>query len=187
MTDQNALSLVAKEYYETACKCLKRDGCVDFVNMICMNDTIMPVIMFDEHKNRIFDKDVIEQGIRSLAPQCTWIAQIVEAWTLTNASTYNPTLPVSQHPDRIEGIFVTVQSQQGTYMIMSVFERDQQGNPLTPTIKKEAFMTHNESKKYLTGRMTNYYKDVQSYEAADLLEYGCGPKDRATRVRLGAS
>ena len=164
MTDdhenEDALRAVANRYFEIACSCLRNDGHVQFVNMVRMQGTEIPVILSDGHGMTVTDKDVIERTIRGMAPHCTWIAQVAEAWTLTDASTYNPALAVSEHAERAEGVFVNVQSRQGTYMITSVFERDGQGNPLTPTIQAESFVSHDESKKRFSGRMTNYYTDL---------------------------
>ncbi len=158
--NEDALRAVAERFYEIACRCLTNDGHVQFVNMVRMEDAEIPVIFSDSDGMTFTDKDVIERAIRSMAPQCTWIAQVAEAWTLNDFSTYNPTLAVSEHPERAEGIFVNVQSRKGTYMIMSVFERDDQGNPLRPTIQNKGFVSHDESNIRFSGRMTNYYTNL---------------------------
>ena len=160
--DEHTLREVANRYFENACRCLKDDGYVQFVNFVRIQDGEVPVILSDDDGNIVTDKDAIELVMRSMAPRCIWIAQIAEAWTLMNAETYNPTMAVSQHPDRAEGIFVNVQSRQGTYMITSVFKRDEQGNPLKPIIQGESFVSHNDSTQILHGRMTNYYHDILS-------------------------
>lgn len=159
LDDENALREVANRYFENACRCLKHDGYVQYANLVRTQDGEAPVILLDDDGNIITDKDVIEFVMRSMAPRCIWVAQIVEAWTLINPTTYNPAMAVSQHPERAEGIFVTVQSRQGTYMITSMFERDEQENPLTPMIQGESFVSHNDSTQSLHGRMTNYYHD----------------------------
>ena len=159
LDDEHALREVANRYFENACRCLKHDECVQFANLVCTQDGEAPVILLDDDGNIVTDKDVIEFVMRSMAPCCIWVAQIAEAWTLMNPTTYNPAMAVSQHPERAEGIFVNVQSRQGTYMITSVFKRDEQGTPLTPMIQEESFVSHNDSTQRLHGRMTNYYHD----------------------------
>ena len=156
--NEDALRAVAHRYYLIACKCLEDDGYVHFTNMVRIQDDEVPIMFSDNLGNMITDKDVLKVAMRSLAPRCTWIAQIAEAWTLTDPSTYDPTLAVSQHPDRSEGIYVTVQSRKGTYMIFSVFKRDKEEKPLRPTILQEKFVLHNDSLS-LGGRMMNYYHE----------------------------
>lgn len=125
--------------------------------MVRTQDGEVPVILSDNDGNVVKDKNAVEMVMRSMAPHCIWIAQIAEAWTLVNPTTYNPALAVSQHPEKAEGIFVNVQSRQGTYMITSVFKRDEQGHPLAPTIQIGNFVSHNDSTQTLIGPMTNYY------------------------------
>ena len=157
--NKDALRAVAHRYYLIACRCLENDGYVQSVNMVRIQDDEIPIIFSDNLGNMITDKDVLQVAMRSLAKRCTWIAQITEAWTLTDPSTYDPTLAVSQHPDKSEGIYVTVQSRKGTYMIFSVFKRDKERKPLRPTILEEKFVLHNDSISFLSGRMMNYYHE----------------------------
>lgn len=155
--NEDALRAVANRYYETARENLTNDGHLEFATIVRKEGREMAIILFNNDGTLVENKDDIEDYMRSLAPDCTWIAQIAEGYVLTGV--YNPALVVSEHRDRAEVIFVTVQSRQGTYLITSVFERDEQGNPLTPTIQTEEFLSYGDSDLLLSGRMSNYYND----------------------------
>jgi hypothetical protein len=155
--NEDALRAVANRYYETACQNLTNDGHLEFATIVRKEGREMAIILFNDDGTLVENKDDIEDYMRSLAPDCTWIAQIAEVYVLTGV--YNTALVVSEHRDRAEAIFVTVQSRQGTYLITSVFERDEQGDPLTPTIQTEQFLSYGDSDLLLSGRMSNYYND----------------------------
>lgn len=153
--DEDALRAVANRYYETARENLKNDGHLEFATIVRKEGREQAIILFNNDGTLVENKDDIEDYMRSLAPDCTWIAQIAEVYILTGV--YNPALVVSEHRD--EAIFVSVQSRQGTYLITSVFERNEQGDPLTPTIQNEEFLPYRDSDLLLSGRMSNYYND----------------------------
>lgn len=154
--DENALRTIAESCYATACTNLAKDGYVNFATFVKRNGNVMPVMISDKNGMIVTDKNIIEDSVRQLAPQCTWIAQIIEAWTLRDFSNYNPEMSISQHPEREEAIFVNVQSRMGMYMIAAQFKRDEQGKPLAPIVQTSKFISNDESST-VSGRMMNYY------------------------------
>ena len=81
------------------------------------------------------DKEIFAQMLRRLAPHCQAIVMTSEAWTLVD---HDPTdgrltMPLAEHPDKKEGVFVQVSSTCGDYLLTSTFERDKDGRPVRPT------------------------------------------------------
>ena len=103
------------------------------------------------------DKDVLAAAVRELAKSSVWVAQVCEAWMLDDLSLYNPDLPVSEHSNRIEAIFINVQSQIGTYIMTAKFKRDKDQKPIQPHVIDTKFISRNDNTHHVEGRMSNFY------------------------------
>ena len=60
---------------------------------------------------------------------------ISEAWTLNPSfdATLPLTAPVSEHPERKEGVFVQLSSKEGDLLLTTCFDRDKDGKPVRPS------------------------------------------------------
>ena len=56
---------------------------------------------------------------------------VSEAWTLKEAS-LPLRVPVSEHPNRVEGVFVQMASRHGDLILTTHFKRDKEHHPIRP-------------------------------------------------------
>ena len=82
-------------------------------------------------------KERVGQFLRVIAStgQVDVIVIISEAWTLNPSfdATLPLTAPVSEHPERTEGVFVQLSSKEGDLLLTSGFDRDKDGEPVCPS------------------------------------------------------
>ena len=67
--------------------------------------------------------------LKELAPDCKAVGSTFEAWMAPEHAGVRP----SVHPDRVEGIVVSVQSKEGSWFVTATFDRDGDGKPRSPS------------------------------------------------------
>ena len=125
--DRAALAPIASHMMKAALANLVNDGYVAFAIMIIGKDsTITPMAIESS------SKEATGCFLRALSPHVDAIILISEAWTLMkdDIDELAFTVPVSQHPKRVEGVFVNAQSPNGELLLTTTFKRDADGKPV---------------------------------------------------------
>lgn len=119
---------------------LERDGYVAFGALLLSKDTIMPVVL---ERVDAEQKERLGAFLRALASTGNYdaIAIVSEAWTLDASKevTLPLQVPVSQHPNRVEGVFVQMASRHGDLMLTTHFKRDKASKPIRPRSVSKAW------------------------------------------------
>ena len=128
--DRTNLSRIAVDMMSIALANLERDGHVAFVTMVVHKDGTMTPIMLSSTSSS--NKQAFGAFLRRLSPDVDAIIIISEAWTLMPEDVDGTafTMPVSQNPKRVEGVFVTAQSCYGELVLTKTFKRDKQNKPI---------------------------------------------------------
>ena len=137
---------------------LTRDGYVSFAIMLVGKDrTITPVLVQARSSS---DRAASGDMLRILAPHLDAVVIVSEAWTLKpeDVDEASVTMPVSENPKRIEGVFVTAQSVHGELMLTKTFERDSARKPI---VEGEVTSTWKELSIMATGNFCNLFGDNQ--------------------------
>ncbi len=108
---------------------LVNDGRVAFATMIIKDNAITPILLDSTDSA---NKEAFGNFLRTLSPHVDAIIIISEAWTLMpdDVDAMALTMPVSQHPKRVEGVFVTAQSRCGELLLTKTFKRDAEEKPI---------------------------------------------------------
>ena len=136
--NRSSLAPIARQMMDSALANLLRDGYVAFATMIIGHDNkITPILV--HANNNMSEREAFGQFLRDLSPRLHAIIIISEAWTLMEEDIDEMALsiPVSQHPKRVEGVFVTAQSCYGELLLTKTFMRDADNKPLVHGEVKE--------------------------------------------------
>jgi hypothetical protein len=108
--DRAALAPIASQMMKMALANLVNDGYVAFAIMIIGKDSTITPILIESPS-----KEATGRFLRTLSPHVDAIIIISEAWTLMHDDIDELAfaVPVSQHPKRVEGVFVNAQSPNG--------------------------------------------------------------------------
>ena len=108
---------------------LVNDGHVAFATMLIKDNAITPILLQSTNSS---NKEAFGDFLRALSPHVDAIIIISEAWTLMpdDVDAMALTIPVSQHPKRVEGVFVTAQSRCGELLLIKTFKRDAEEKPI---------------------------------------------------------
>ena len=125
--DRAALAPIASQMMKMALANLANDGYVAFAIMIIGKDSSITPILIESPS-----KDATGHFLRTLSPHVDAIIIISEAWTLMkdDIDELAFAVPVSQHPKRVEGVFVSAQSPNGELLLSKTFKRDADGKPV---------------------------------------------------------
>ena len=128
---------------------LERDGYVAFGALLLSKDTIMPVVL---ERVDAEQKERLGAFLRALASTGNYdaIAIVSEAWTLDASKevTLPLQVPVSQHPNRVEGVFVQMASRHGDLMLTTHFKRDKASKPIRPRSTSSAWQPGSPSSNF---------------------------------------
>ena len=107
---------------------LERDGYVEFAAILVSQQIISPVLFDAEQKARLGG------FLRAQASTGKYDAIVIvsEAWTLEPSKEESLPLRVSEHPNRMEGVFVQMSSRHGDLMLTTHFKRDKAEKPIRP-------------------------------------------------------
>ena len=127
--DRATLSPIASHMMDAALRNLVNDGHVAFATMIIKDNCITPILLQSTDSS---NKEAFGNFLRTLSPHVDAIIIISEAWTLMpeDVDAMAFTIPVSQHPKRVEGVFVTAQSRDGELLLTKTFKRDAEDKPI---------------------------------------------------------
>ena len=75
------------------------------------------------------DKDAMARTLKELFPDCKAVGSTFEVWMAPEHVGVRP----SVHPNRVEAIVVSVQSKDGSWLVMARFDRDGDGKPRSPS------------------------------------------------------
>ena len=136
--DRGRHEAVAHSMMELAACNLKKDGYLLFAAILHMKDgRIVPVAFKGPSDDPRFDKEHLGQVLRNLSRECNLIAIVDEAWICfvpeEDVKDDSMPMPIREHPERSEAIFVSVQSPLGEFVLIHKFGRDRLGKPLVPT------------------------------------------------------
>jgi len=106
--DRTTLLATAEKCMDLAKDNLLPHGCVAFATLVILrgNTSIVPIMLEDSSPE---PTERLSELLRTMAPHTAATFVISGAWT-AEAPTTEVTLPVSQHPDRKEGVFVVASS-----------------------------------------------------------------------------
>ena len=78
------------------------------------------------------------------------IAIVSEAWTLDPSKeiSFPLRVPVSEHPNRVEGVFVQMVSRHGDLMLTTHFKRDDANKPIRPRSVSSAWQPGSPSSNF---------------------------------------
>ena len=125
MSTKDELYALATSIYEHVKNDLARDGDVPTTHILHQWDGKRMCIV----ESSDVDKDEMIAGLKLLAPAFKAVASFYEVWAAPVREGVRP----SANPDRWEAIVVLVQSKEGSWMLMSKFDRDEHGKPGSPT------------------------------------------------------
>ena len=127
--DRTTLAPIASHMMDAALRNLVNDGHVAFATMIIKDGAITPILL---DSTSSANKEAFGNFLRALPPHVDAIIIISEAWTLMpdDVDAMALTMPVSQHPKRVEGVFVTAQSRCGELLLTKTFKRDAEEKPI---------------------------------------------------------
>lgn len=118
------------QFMKIALDNLVRDGYVQFAVLLLNKENQITPMTIDAPNSEA--RTALGDMLRTLAPHLNAIFMISEAWTLKPEDFTNEalTMPVSENPKRVEGVFVTTQSKNGELLLTTIFERDSNGKPV---------------------------------------------------------
>ena len=124
MATKAELHTLAMSLFDNAKDGLARDGWVMKTHMLlkrngqklCIADAGM-------------DTDAMARTLKALAPDCKAVGSTFEAWIAPEHAGIRP----SVYPNRVEAIVVSVQSKDGSWLVMATFDRDGDGKPRSPS------------------------------------------------------
>ena len=127
--DRTALAPIASHMMDAALRNLVSDGHVAFATMVIKDGAITPILLDSTDSA---NKEAFGNFLRALSPHVDAIIIISEAWTLMpdDVDAMALTMPVSQHPKRVEGVFVTAQSRCGELLLTKTFKRIADNTPV---------------------------------------------------------
>ena len=120
------------QFMQMALDNLMRDGYAAFATLLISGESCTPVMLEQVNAEQ---KEPLGEFLRVLARSeaVDGIVIIREAWTLQPGTAHLPlTRPVSEHPDRKEGVFVQVSSNEGDLLFTTTFDRYKNGDPIRP-------------------------------------------------------
>ena len=122
--------LIGAQFMQMALDNLVRDGYAAFATLLLSGESVTPIMLQEVNAEQ---KARLGELLRALTTtgQIDAIVIIREAWTL-QPGTLPLTTPVSEHPNRKEGVFVQVSSKQGDLLFTATFARDKKGSPIRP-------------------------------------------------------
>lgn len=139
--DRAMCEQVGEQMMTMALDNLVRDGYVAFATLLLSRQNELTPLLLETVSDE--SKDKLAVMLRVLAPHLSAIVVISEAWTLEDSTAINalgPNNRVADSPQRKEGVFVQVASQQGDLLLTTVFTRDPNtGAPIRPTEIKKAW------------------------------------------------
>jgi hypothetical protein len=108
---------------------LVNDGHVAFATMVIKDNAITPILL---ESTNSFNKEAFGNFLHAISPHVDAIIIISEAWTLMpdDVDAMALTIPVSQHPKRVEGVLVTAQSRCCELLLNKTFKRDAEEKPI---------------------------------------------------------
>lgn len=132
--EREQIEQMAESMMQMALDNLERDGYVAFATLLVTKQKrIMPILL---ERVDAEQKERLGAFLRVLASTGDYdvIAIISEAWTLDSSkeNAFPLQVPVSEHPDRVEGVFVHMASRHGDLMLTTRFKRDNGNNPIRP-------------------------------------------------------
>ena len=122
----------AEDMMQMALDNLERDGYVAFAAFLLSKQGITPILL---ERVDAKQKERLGEFLRALASTGAYdaIAIVSEAWTLDPSKESLPLrVPVSEHPNRVEGVFVQMASRHGDLMLTTHFKRDKANKPIRP-------------------------------------------------------
>lgn len=127
--DRTTLSPIARHMMDAALRNLVNDGHVAFATMVIKDGAITPILLDSTDSA---NKEAFGNFLRTLSPHVDAIIILSEAWTLMpdDVDAMALTMPVSEHPKRVEGVFVTAQSRCGELLLTKTFKRDTEDKPI---------------------------------------------------------
>ena len=127
--DHTTLAPIASHMMDAALRDLVNDGHVAFATMVIKDNAITPILLQSTNSS---NKEALGNFLRALSPYVDVIIIISEAWTLMpdDVDAMALTIPVSQHPKRVEGVFVTAQSRCDELLLTKTFKRDAEEKPI---------------------------------------------------------
>ena len=147
--EREQIEQVAEGMMQMALDNLERDGYVAFAALLVSRQNISPVLLEcvdAEQKARL------GEFLRVLASTGEYdaIAIVSEAWTLEPSKEESLPLrvPVSEHPNRVEGVFVQMSSRHGDLMLTTHFKRDKANKPIRPRSVSSAWQPGSPSSNF---------------------------------------
>ena len=151
--DRTTLAPIASHMMDAALRNLVNDGHVAFATMIIKDNAITPILLDSTDSA---NKEAFGNFLRALSPHVDAIIIISEAWTLMpdDVDAMALTMPVSQHPKLVEGVFVTAQSRCGELLLTKTFKRDADKKPI---LDGEVEQTWTDAPIHSTGNFCNLF------------------------------
>lgn len=131
--DRSQVERLGAQFMQMALDNLMQDGYVAFATLLISGNSCNPVMLEQVNAEQ---KARLGEFLRVLARSgaVDGIVIISEAWTLVpgTACDLPLTSPVSEHPDRKEGVFVQLSSKEGDLLVTTTFDRDKNRHPIRP-------------------------------------------------------
>ena len=131
--NREQIEQIAEGMMQMALDNLERDGYVAFAALLVSNRSITPLLLARVDAEQ---KERLGAFLRFLASsgQYDAIAIVSEAWTLDPSKEASLPLrvPVSEQPNRVEGVFVQMASRHGDLILTTHFKRDNANKPIRP-------------------------------------------------------
>ena len=124
MATKDELHTLAMSLFDNAKDDLARDGWVTKTHMLLKRNGQKVCIA-----DAVVDKDAMARTLKAVAPACKAVGSTFEAWMAPEHVGVRP----SVHPNRVEAIVVSVQSKDGSWLVMATFDRDGDGKPRSPS------------------------------------------------------
>ena len=125
MATKDELHTLAMSLFDNAKDDLARDGSVKNTHILLTRDGRK--VWVNDHAG--VDKDAMARTLKAVAPACKAVGSTFEAWIAPEHVGVRP----SVHPNRVEGIVVSVQSKEGSWFVTATFDRDGDGKPRSPS------------------------------------------------------
>ena len=138
----------AEDMMQMALDNLERDGYVAFAAFLLSKQGITPILL---ERVDAKQKERLGEFLRALASTGAYdaIAIVSEAWTLDPSKESLPLrVPVSEHPNRVEGVFVQMASRHGDLMLTTHFKRDKANKPIRPRSVSSAWQPGSPSSNF---------------------------------------
>jgi hypothetical protein len=147
--DREEIEPAAEGMMQMALDNLERDGYVAFAAFLVSKQTITPLLL---ERVDAEQKERLGEFLRVLASTGMYgaIAIVSEAWTLDTSKEVSLPLrvPVSEHPNRVEGVFVQMASRHGDLMLTTHFKRDKAKKPIRPRSVSRAWQPGSPSSNF---------------------------------------